>query len=212
MTLIPQVASSPIASVTRGALLAVETAIEDAWADTRRQVGEEDYDKRIIQTAFGQFLVHNVMNCVYKLDAAYPGIAAELVPNERASSYHIRVNIHGLFITISSVPDVHAGPRHAEFRANYAMLQGYFRINKDNRFEASPPPELDEPTGTYMQILHGPKADSRQELGFVLVAFPNRFGNYEQNPMPMDHFLHALLQNGTTDEEIIDDISDLEIV
>ena len=211
MTLLSQVANTPIARVTRPAFVAVKTALEDAWADTRRQLREEDYDSRIIQTAFGQFLVHNVMNRVYHLHAAYPGITADLVPNERGSAHHVRVNIHGLFATISSVPDLQARPRHAQFRANYARQQSYFKISRDNRFQLAPPPEPDDPASTYTQILHGPKSDSRQELGFILVGFPNRFGEYQQEPMHIDEFLN-LSQPEMTDEEVIEDISLLEIL
>ena len=212
MVINSQVVGVPVKGLTRDAFVALKTAIEDAWAVTRRQIGEEDYDGRIIQTAFAQFLVHNVMNCVHRLNTAFPDITVDLVPNERGSAHHVTVNVRGRFVTISSVPNIQARPRHANFRTNYARLQGRLTINKDNELEASPPLEPDEPTLTYIQILHGPKEENRQDLGFILVAFPNRFGEYPEEPISLDKFLDSLQQQGIADEEIVADLPDLEVV
>ena len=69
----------------REAIGPIETAIQEAWATTRRQIEEADFDRRIAQTAFAQFLVHNVRNEVFRLDEA-PGDVETLPDPQQAKN------------------------------------------------------------------------------------------------------------------------------
>ena len=66
---------------------------------------------------------------------------------------------------------------------------------------------MSEATNTYLQILHGPKIDDRQQLGFMLVASLNRFNEYEGKPVPLDDLLMNFPTQQDDVEEIQDDIS-----
>ena len=186
------------------ALLALKYAISNAWADTRRQVKASSYDPRIVQTAFGQFLVHNVMNRIYQLNEDYQSMTAELRPNSSNTAYHVAIRLEDTLLTVSAIPHENLRPRAALFREDYASRQGFFEINGQNRFVAASPPELSESTKTYLQILHGPKADDRQQLGFMLVASLNRFNEYEGKPVPLDE----LLLNFPTQQDDVEEIQD----
>ncbi len=201
MTTTYQVTDAHAASDVRTALNALAGAITDGWAITRRQINEEDYDERITQTGFGQFLHHNVMSGVYRLNGKYPGLATDLVPNDRRTAHHVTATVSDLFITMSSVSSVESRPRHAQFRTHYA--QSYFTIDYDDNLQLTPP--VDPGDRTYMQILHGPKDDNRHELGFVLVVFPTLVGQYRQAPMPIGDFLTKALPTLDSDVEQIED-------
>ena len=196
----------------RAAFAALKVAIQDAWDDTRRQIEEADYDPQIVQTAFGQFLFHNVLNRVVQLDATIPCVVAKLVPNERRSAHYILVIINGRAITISAVPDLQARPRDARFRSSYARMQGRWIINEHNDLEPSPPLGPDDSfTSTYIHLLHGPRVGRRRQLGFIQVAIPNIFGEYDIDPIPIDAFLDAEWGAVTSDEETIEDTITLEL-
>ena len=201
MTQLYQVTDTRTARDIRTALCALSEAIKDSWTTTLHQVGEEGYDERVALTAFGQFLHHNVMNRVYGLNGKCPGLATDLVPNDRRSAYHVTATIHDLFITISSVSSVESRPRYAQFRTDYA--QSYFTIDHDNHFQ--PTPVVDPGDHTYVQILHGPREDSRHRLGFILVVFPTSFGQYRHLPMGIDDFLDRALPEQQSDVEKIED-------
>ena len=187
------------------ALLAIKYAISFAWDDTREQVKTADYDPRIVQTAFGQFLVHNVMNRIYQLNAGYhQTITAELKPNRSKNAHHVAVRFEGTLLTVSAVGHENVRPRPAIFREDYASRQTSFEISEQNSFVATLPPRLDGPTKTYLQILHGPKVDDRHQLGFMLVAYLNRFNEYESKPVPLDE----LLMHAQTQKEEVEEIQD----
>ena len=97
----------------RDALLSIKYAISFAWADSRGQVKAASYDPRIVQTAFGQFLVHNVMNRIYQLNEGYQNITAELRPNSSNTAYHVAVRLEDTLLTVSAVAheNVRSSPR-----------------------------------------------------------------------------------------------------
>ena len=182
--------------------VALLSAIEDAWGDTRRQINEEHYHNRIIQTAFGQFLFHNVMNRVYGLGDAHPGISVALMPNCTGTAYHAVARIDNIQITLSAVANEQARPRPALYRTDYATRQGFFTIDDTNILTPSPPTELDDFALPYVQILYGPAKDNRQELGFIMIAFVNRFNEYDPAPMHLDDFLAKLPGQEVAAEDI----------
>ena len=196
----------------RIALMALATAIMDAYKYTATQMEEVGYEPEIEQTAFGQYLVHNVMQHVWQLNKLYPGMHVELVPNKRGSSHHVRAEISGLLVTISAVEYSGAKPRKAVFRKDYANRY-YFYVNEQNEFELSPDPYgMMGQTQRYMQILHGPHDDDRRTLGFLEVAMPNRDGNYDEHPIPFDELMPLLTDESIGDDvEIVEDIEPLEV-
>ena len=199
-------------NVTRAGLNAVKNAIMDAWSSTHHQMSEAGYDERIVHTAFGQFLVHNVRHTVFQLNESYPGIRVDLVPNKHGSAFHVKLEVNGLLVTISAVSDHQAIPRYAQFRDAYAN-QMFFYINQSDQFELSEYPEPRVTTPTYIQILHGPHEDNRQRLGFIRVALPNDFGRYNQAPMDFDEFLNSLSgEPEASDLEDVPDLDPLEII
>ena len=188
----------------RDALLAIKYAIFYAWADTRDQVKVASFDARIVQTAFGQFLIHNVMNRIYQLNHGNQSITAELKPNSSNTAHHVAIRLEDILLTVSAVPHEKMRPRAALFREDYASRQGFFEISGLNSFVATSPPELIGATKTYLQILHGPNPDDRQQLGFMLVASLNRFNEYEGKPVPLDD----LLMNFPTQQDNVEEIQD----
>ena len=201
MTSIYQVTDTRTASDISTTLYALSEAITDSWTITRHQISDEGYDERIALTGFGQLLHHNVMNRVHGLNGKWPGLAIDLIPNDRRSAYHVTATIHDLFITISSVSSVESRPRYAQFRTNYA--QSYFTIDDNNQIQ--PTPVVDPGDRTYVQILHGPREDSRHQLGFILVVFPTSLGQYERPPMRIDDFLDKAKPEQKSDMEEIKD-------
>ena len=161
----------------RGVLLVVKAAIMTAWEDTRDQV--RDFDWRIRQTCFGQFLVGNVMRRVHELNYNSPSVYVDIKPNRRRSSYHVELAVPGFLCTISAVRSQGDLPRHAHFRDTIAnSLQSYFTFTEEEGvFRFCPPSPVGDLLRSYLQILHGPKDgdDHREELGFINVAFLDRF-------------------------------------
>ena len=104
------------------ALLALKYAISNAWADTRRQVKASSYDPRIVQTAFGQFLVHNVMNRIYQLNEDYQSMTAELRPNSSNTAYHVAIRLEDTLLTVSAIP--HENLRPVQRCSEKTTLQG----------------------------------------------------------------------------------------
>ena len=178
----------------RSTLEYVHAAIQDAWSDTRAQIQEYGFSPAVAHTAFGQLLVHNVRNRISRIIPHHLNVDAALVPNRIGSAYHVRVNISGeMFLTVSTVRNDRSYPRYARFRADYINgFQSHFRI-VDGRFEAEPPLRS---TAEYLQILHGPKEGNRHELGFIVVAFPDRHGQYRRPHMPLDSYLATLSPAG----------------
>ena len=111
----------------RKALGPIETAIQEAWATTRRQIEEADFDRRIAQTAFAQFLVHNVRNEVFRLDEAPGDVETFLIPNRRRTSHHVVVRFRNFWITVSAVKNRKDRPRPARFRTDYAQAANELR-------------------------------------------------------------------------------------
>ena len=186
---------------TRDALIAVKLAIFDGWADTRRQIAAAGYDTRITQSAFGQFLVHNVMNRTYRLNESDPNITVELRPNKNNTAHHVVVRIEDVLMTVSAVPNEHVRARPALFREEYASRQGSFKIDAGDNFVPLPPEQMDS-IETYIQILHGPSVDNREQHGFTIVAFLNQFNECTGKPLQIDDFL-AQFPDQLDDAEII---------
>ena len=167
----------------------IGAAIEKAWATTLRQIEEADFDDRISQTAFAQFLVHNVRNEIFRLGSRQGEVETDLIPNRRKSAHHIVVKFKGFRITVSAVKRWSDRPRPARFRADYAR-QLRFAVNEGtNAFEVAPPPQVGQRIHTYIQMLHGPTPENRQVHGFTLIAFTNGFGEYEPKPIDIIQFL-----------------------
>ena len=185
----------------RDALIAVKFAISDGWADTRRQIVAAGYDPRITQSAFGHFLVHNVMNRTYLLNDSAPNLEVELRPNKNNSMHHAVVRVDDVLMTVSAVPKEHLLPRPALFRGEYASRQGSFAIDAGDNFVPSPPEQMDS-IMTYIQVLHGPSVDDREKTGFTLVAFFDQFNEPIGKPVQIDEFL-AQFPAQMDDAEII---------
>ena len=192
----------------------IEPAIQEAWATTRRQIDEANFDRRIAQTAFAQYLVHNVRNEVFRLDEAPGDVETFLIPNRRRTSHHVVVRFRNFWITVSAVKSRKHRPRPARFRTDYARRQMSFVVNQDNNdFEALPPPEAAEgDVPTYIQMLHGPTPGNRQTHGFTLIAFINRFGEYDPAPVEITEFLDPEAQQvGEVPLELIGETIGIEI-
>ena len=187
----------------RGVIEQIEGAIEEAWATTRRQIEEAAYDHRISQTAFAQFLVHNVRNEIFRLGDAQGEVETHLIPNRRGSSHHVVVRFRNFWITVSAVKSRSDRPRLARFRVDYSRRQMMFVVNEDNFFEPAPPPAPAQNLHTYIQMLHGPSPENRQIHGFTLIAFTNRFGEYLPRPVEVDDLLD---QAGEPDREVAREI------
>ncbi len=87
-------------------------------------------------------------------------------------------------------------------------------VNQDNNdFEALPPPEAAEgDVPTYIQMLHGPTPGNRQTHGFTLIAFINRFGEYDPAPVEITEFLDPEAQQvGEVPLELIGETIGIEI-
>ena len=188
----------------RAAFSALQTAVRDAWEDTQYQIGERDYDPRIVQTLFGQLLYHNVLNRVYLLGQEYPGIEVRLAPNKTNSAHHIVVTISHWIITVSAVRNREARPRDAHFRTSYAQ-QWSWDIDENDNFVTIPPLSGGSGTAIYIHLLHGPLEERRRELGFVLIAQPNASGEYVTSPVPLETYLNDTFGPVTLDEEIIEE-------
>ena len=198
----------------RDAIAPVEIAIEEAWATTRRQIQDAAFDHRISQTAFAQFLVHNVRNEIFRLGQGDGQVFTDLVPNRRGSAHHVVVRFRNFWITVSAVKSRSERPRPARFRADYARRQMRFIVNEENNyFEAAPPPEdARDDIHTYIQMLHGPDPSDRQMHGFTLVAFTNRFGEYNPRPIDIRDFLNSEDENNDhPGVEIIEEAFRIEI-
>ena len=198
----------------REAIGPIETAIQEAWATTRRQIDEADYEPRIAQTGFAQLLVHNVRNEVFRLGETPGEVETYLLPNRRRTSHHVLVRFRNFWITVSAVRSRKGRPRPARFRMDYARRQMSFVVNQDNNdFEPAPPPEATEgDVHTYIQMLHGPTPGNRQTHGFTLIAFINRFGEYGPAPVEITEFLDPDAQQvGEVPLELIGETIGIEI-
>ena len=194
------------------ALEAIKAAIQDAWADTRAQMADYQFHPAVVHTAFGQFLVHNVRNKVFRIDT--PGMVTELVLNRRRTAYHLKVVLKNeLFLTISAVEDPVSPPRPAQFRTDYVGgSQSWFRITAQNDFEPVPPVKS---TAEYIQILHGPlgtRGQKRQELGFIHVAFPHDGGGYRRLTIPLDAYMAELSMGSPVGTEVVIEEGDLGVI
>ena len=79
-----------------------------------------------------------------------------------------------------------------------------FVVNEDNNFAPAPVPEAAPNVHTYIQLLHGPTQENRFVHGFTLMAFTNRFGEYEPRPVEVADFLDPGRQWGeNAAEEIV---------
>ena len=97
---------------------------------------------------------------------------------------------------------------------DYTKRQMSFVVNQDNNdFETSPPPEATEgDVHTYIQMLHGPMPGNRQTHGFTLIAFINRFGEYNPAPVEITEFLDPeALKAGEVPLELIGETIGIEI-
>lgn len=197
----------------RSTLQRIEEAIEEAWAITRRQIEEANFDERISQTAFAQFLVHHVRNEIFKLGTAPGDVETDLIPNRRKSAHHVIVRFGSFWITVSAIKARSDRPRPARFRTDYSHRQMRFVVNEEsNTFEAASPPDTNRSIHTYIQLLHGPTPEDRQTHGFTLVAFTNRFGEYEPMPMEISEFLDAdKYQNAKATEETVTEAFEIKI-
>ena len=207
MDKIGQVLELETVKSAREAFEALRAAILDAYQDTRRQVTEQGYDPRIVQTAFAQFLHHNVQNRVLLLEGNHPDIRVRLIPNFGRGSHHIRVDIRNWIITISAVVNSYDRPRVARFRSDYA-LQWSFIFDDRNDLVIVPPLNIDKEPMNYIQVLHGPREDKRMYLGLMLIAEPDARGKYVRAPASFDAFLYNTFGPDTVDEETIDDSFD----
>ncbi len=192
----------------RDALIAVKLAISDGWADTRRQIAAVGYDPRITQSAFGQFLVHNVMNRTYRLNDSEPNLQVELRPNKNNAAHHAVVRVEHVLMTVSAISAEYVQSRPALFREEYASLQGSFGIDAGGNFVPLPPEEMDSVI-TYIQVLHGPSVDDREQNGFTLVAFYDQFNERKGKPVRIDDFL-AQFPAQMDDAEIIEENIDIK--
>lgn len=177
----------------RGVLLAVHAAITTAWEDTRDQVKE--FDWRIRQTCFGQFLVGNVMRRVHELNSNLTSVYVDIKPNRRRSSYHVELAVPGFLCTISAVRNRKELPRFAHFRDSIASsLQSFFTYTEDEGVFRFCPPSPSDLTQSYLQILHGPKDGEglREELGFINVAFYDRSSGEQWRVTTIAKFLDSL--------------------
>ena len=159
-------------------------------------------------------LVHNVRNEVFRLDEAPGDVETFLIPNRRRTSHHHVVRFRNFWITVSAVKSRKHRPRPARFRTDYARRQMSFVVNQDNNdFEALPPPEAAEgDVPTYIQMLHGPTPGNRQTHGFTLIAFINRFGEYDPAPVEITEFLDPEAQQvGEVPLELIGETIGIEI-
>ena len=183
----------PAISVSVSAFQEIVYSIDDAWQTTNVQMAAYEYEERVVLTAFGQFLVHNVMQKIYEnLNENLPGVKADLVLNSRRSAYHVAVHIPGMLITISAVNHPQLDPRAAIFRETYASLQMAFGVNSNDALEILDPPDISNFSCQYFQVRHGPKADDRQQLGFVVVVPIDGFGEPLTPPQAIDSFLNDL--------------------
>ena len=148
-------------------------------------------------TAFGQLLVHNVMHYASLLDGLYPGLTVVLRPNSRKTAYHVLTRAPGMVWTISAVPDRLSKPRFAFFRDEYATRQAFFMVNENNDFEMRLPVNFFVGS-RYFHILHGPRPDNRRELGFILMAEVDSFGEYVAVPQDLDDFVSSIFNVAKT--------------
>ena len=171
----------------------IQDSINDAWDATSLQMGVFGYDHRVVHTAFGQFLVHNIMQKILEnIQGVWPGVDADLVPNSRRTAYHIVIRPPGMLITVSAVNHPLDNPRPAIFRESYASQQMGFGINSAGAFQVLDPPDFSNFACRYFQVRHGPKVDDRQQLGFVIIVPVNGFGRPLSPPQAMDSFLDDL--------------------
>ena len=189
-------------------LLQVKSAIETAWDDTREQV--TGFDRRILHTCFGQFLLGNVMHRIHELNGACPSAHVDLKLNRKRSAYHIELTTQGILCTIFSVRDAGDLPRYAHFRAAIAnSLQSFFAYAEEERaFKFYPPNPIDKSLRSYIQILHGPKdnREHREELGFIRVAFLDRLHGEQWRVTTISKLLEALEGESTIVESDLPDI------
>ena len=175
----------------RWAIWLVGSAIEEAWATTRRQIEGASFDPRISQTAFAQFLVHNVRNEIFRLGSTSAEVETILIPNRKRSSHHIVVRFGNYWITVSAVKGRSDRPRPATFRTDYTYRQMTFVVDEStNLLEVVPPSDVRQKRYTYIQMLHGPSPENRQIHGFTLLAFTTPFGKYEPHPIDVSKFLN----------------------
>ena len=184
----------------RGVLLAVHAAIATAWEDTRDQVKE--FDWRIRQSCFGQFLVGNVMRRVHELNFNLTSVYVDIKPNRRRSSYHVELAVPGFLCTISAVRCQRDLPRYAHFRDSIAKsLQSYFTYTEEEGIFTFCPPSPSDLAQSYLQVLHGPKDGEglREELGFINVAFHDRSSGDQWRITTIAKFLDSLSQVTSTE-------------
>ena len=192
---------------TRDMLVSLQAAIMTAWEDTSGQVS--DFDWRIRQNCFGQFLVGNVMRRVHELHYNSPSIDVDIKPNRRRSSYHVEVAVPGFLCTISAVRNQGDLPRHAFFRETIAgSLQSYFTFTEEEQaFKLCPPSPVEDYLQSYLQILHGPKDgdDLREELGFINVAFLDSSHGERWRVTTIGNFLDTLADIAPEAEHVLVD-------
>ena len=164
-------------SLLAAAFRKIQGSIVDAWDVTELQMVVFNYDSRVVQTAFAQFLVANVTQKVFEnIEGILPGVNADLVPNSTRSAHHVVVNPPGMLVTVSAVQHRTEAPRSAIFRETYASQQMTFGINTTSAFQSLPPPSISSFSCRYFQVRHGPQARS-QKLGFIVVVPIDGFGD-----------------------------------
>ena len=184
---------------------ALDATIQYAYYLTGNQMVELGYDRRIAQTAFGQYLYHNVMHEVQLLGRNDPSIEAELHPHVRESGHHVVVMLQGLIITISAVEHRGQRPRYAAHRSIYAG-QLSFTITDDGKFVVPPLSVQDFSQPAYIQLLHGPEPGNRQRHGFTLLAFLNERGEYLSDVVDLHEKLASIAVERQTRETVREDL------
>ena len=187
------------------AFQALDATISYAYSLTANQMVEFGYDRRIAQTAFGQYLYHNVMHEVQLLGKNAPSIEAELRPHVRESGHHVVVTLQGLVITISAVEHRGQWPRYAVHRSIYAG-QLSFTITDDGKFVVPPFSVQEISRPAYVQLLHGAEPGNRQRHGFTLLAFLNERGEYLPDVIDLHEKLASIAVERQTMETVREEL------
>ena len=154
------------------ALSEVNSGIGRGYAQAGKEMQKAKFTPGLVRTAFPQSLYHHVTQQVCDIGGNDAEIVTDLRSNRRRSVDHVIVAVSNVLMTVSAVKTPQQKPRYAAHRSRYAMTQTYFKTPRSeppDPLEAMPIPNPYDIGSLYIQVLHGPKSDDRQQHGFTVI-------------------------------------------
>ena len=178
-----------------------------AWKEAKEDVERGTYVDEIVHDLFPHVLRAKVDSQLGMLSGRHPRVQISMRPNNRNNSYHCLIESNGVLLTASAVRSPTEVARPADFRNNYAQLQGQFILDDEADEWKIPTSEYDAASPVYAIILHGPDVGDRFRNGFVHIVFLDQDGVYLENRIRLELRYPAVVSESAGIETIEDRVT-----